>query len=498
MDASPPSSAPVATPSTSTEAEQSPAGKFNWLENWYPVAWAEDVPDLKPIAVTIWERNYVLFRDRPTGLYVVMDDVCPHRSAPLSEGRLYERETDGKSETILECGYHGWRFACDGKCVDIPVVPLEKRIPAAADVGGMYATHVSVGGLIFVWLGERAKADESKIPIPKELVDADPSSYTLFRNTFRRFPMSFSTLQENAADPAHVSWAHHGSGQGDRNKVPRNGGMKIAEERLHEGFARAISQFETLVSLNVSFQAPTAVYYRLKPSKGQSIIYLMTWTVPISHGKSKMFSNHAITNPPKVVSIMKRFIPRWFEHTITNLILDGDSPLLQRQEHHLQSRERDGYGSAWKNEYTLASGTWDVLVVKLRQFYDKYGPSMPFQTALSADMPPMTSPRQEINDRYEHHTKDCACCAPALRNFKRGTIAALVGAGMSAATALFSGIVYAALAGGGVRFAAVPLKLAGGGGVLTCVALLLLARLLHHFKKLMTYTEIAYELSHAD
>lgn len=465
------------------------------MENWYPVAFTDDVPDLKPLPVTIWERHYVLFRDRATGFYVVMDDICPHRAAPLSEGRLYERETDGKTETILECGYHGWRFGCDGKCVDIPVVPLENRIPSAADIGGVYPTHVSVGGLIFVWLGERSKANERDIPIPKELMDMDSNEYITFRNTFRYFPMSFTTLHENVADPAHVNWAHHGSGQGDRNKVPRHGGLEVLEERLEDGYVLAASSGN--FRSEIYFEAPTAVIYRIPFPKMGGNYYLLTWTSPIGHNKSVMFTAMAISKPLRMIRLMKRFTPRWFEHTITNLILDGDSPLLQNQEAYLQNAERNGSRVAWKGEYTLASGTWDALVVKFRQFLDKYGSSMPFVTATSERQPIERISRYEINDRYENHTKHCACCAPALRNFKWGLVASLIGAGISGATALFSGILYAALAGGAMSFSALPFKLAGGGGIVLCFLLLRLAKTLNHFKGLLTYTTISSDLSHA-
>jgi phenylpropionate dioxygenase-like ring-hydroxylating dioxygenase large terminal subunit len=58
-------------------------------------------------------------------------DECPHRLAPLSEGRV----VDGG----LECPYHGWQFeGAGGGCVAIP--QLEETAEDAADddddVGG--------------------------------------------------------------------------------------------------------------------------------------------------------------------------------------------------------------------------------------------------------------------------------------------------------------------------------------------------------------------------
>lgn len=42
-----------------------------------------------------------------------MQDVCPHRLAPLSEGRI---EADGR----LHCAYHGWAFDGCGQCAAVP------------------------------------------------------------------------------------------------------------------------------------------------------------------------------------------------------------------------------------------------------------------------------------------------------------------------------------------------------------------------------------------
>ena len=62
---------------------------------------------------------------------------CPHKLAPLFFGR--------NEECGLRCIYHGWKFDVDGKCVDVPNVPvnadaLKRRI--AADVADARAYFV--------------------------------------------------------------------------------------------------------------------------------------------------------------------------------------------------------------------------------------------------------------------------------------------------------------------------------------------------------------------
>jgi phenylpropionate dioxygenase-like ring-hydroxylating dioxygenase large terminal subunit len=57
-------------------------------------------------------KDIVLWRDG-SRQWRCFEDFCPHRLAPLSEGRV---ESDG---TLL-CAYHAWRFDSEGNCVSIP------------------------------------------------------------------------------------------------------------------------------------------------------------------------------------------------------------------------------------------------------------------------------------------------------------------------------------------------------------------------------------------
>ncbi len=54
----------------------------------------------------------------------VARDVCPHRRAPLSAGTV----VDG----VLTCPYHGWSYDGAGRCVNVPAIGREGRIPPRA------------------------------------------------------------------------------------------------------------------------------------------------------------------------------------------------------------------------------------------------------------------------------------------------------------------------------------------------------------------------------
>ena len=61
-----------------------------------------------PAHVELVGLKLVVWRSGTT--WSVMRDVCPHRLAPLSMGRV------DKSTGCIECPYHGWQFAADGAC----------------------------------------------------------------------------------------------------------------------------------------------------------------------------------------------------------------------------------------------------------------------------------------------------------------------------------------------------------------------------------------------
>jgi phenylpropionate dioxygenase-like ring-hydroxylating dioxygenase large terminal subunit len=93
---------------------------------WHPVALGADVGD-EPVSVRVFDEDYVLAR--MDGGVSVFADRCPHRLAPLSAGWV---ERDGAGPDRLRCGYHGWCFAADGTCVDIPAIAGTDRVPPKA------------------------------------------------------------------------------------------------------------------------------------------------------------------------------------------------------------------------------------------------------------------------------------------------------------------------------------------------------------------------------
>lgn len=104
--------------------------------------------ELKPGKLQRYELlgEPVLLGRTGAGAVYAMRDICPHRAAPLSAGRLID---DG-GEPRIECPYHGWRFGTDGVCRVVPsLLPDQELDPARIRVRA-YPVRESQG-MVWVW-----------------------------------------------------------------------------------------------------------------------------------------------------------------------------------------------------------------------------------------------------------------------------------------------------------------------------------------------------------
>jgi phenylpropionate dioxygenase-like ring-hydroxylating dioxygenase large terminal subunit len=92
-------------------------------EFWHPVALSSEV-GREPAAVRLGGQGWALAR--LGSAVAAFADACPHRRARLSAGQV--------SDGTLQCTYHGWRFAADGTCVEIPALGDTGSIPERAQL----------------------------------------------------------------------------------------------------------------------------------------------------------------------------------------------------------------------------------------------------------------------------------------------------------------------------------------------------------------------------
>ncbi|WP_102108343.1 aromatic ring-hydroxylating dioxygenase subunit alpha [Oceaniglobus roseus] len=164
---------------------------------WYAAAWSRDITRALSPQTYLGER-VVLFR-REDGTPVALEDACPHRKLPLSEGRLI-------GDTV-ECGYHGLTFDGSGTCVAAPTQP--DAIPRRARVKSYPVADRY--RLLWIWMGEPELADESLI-FPIENFDNPAWGYT--DGGVMDLACHYLWVCDNLLDPSHVAWVHVSSFKG--------------------------------------------------------------------------------------------------------------------------------------------------------------------------------------------------------------------------------------------------------------------------------------------
>jgi phenylpropionate dioxygenase-like ring-hydroxylating dioxygenase large terminal subunit len=132
---------------------------FQWNKHWYAVGAADSLDSGRPHAIQLLGRHLVLWHDTAEQQWRVFDDACPHRFAPLSEGRI-------EKDSSLQCAYHGWRFNGSGACTLIPQSPAavaEQHAASPRACAVSYPTCVKYG-IIFAWgeSGLQAAVDASQ------------------------------------------------------------------------------------------------------------------------------------------------------------------------------------------------------------------------------------------------------------------------------------------------------------------------------------------------
>ena len=164
-------------------------------EYWVPACRSAKLEaDGAPERVRLFGENFVAFRGT-SGRVGFMAEGCPHRCASLA---LARNEGDG-----LRCIFHGWKFNVDGKCVDTPTEPEERRERFAQNVPVRSHPVREASGLVWVYLGKRK---DNPPPFPEFEFTTLPDSHV----TPRRGLLHANWLQglEALLDSAHVSFLH--------------------------------------------------------------------------------------------------------------------------------------------------------------------------------------------------------------------------------------------------------------------------------------------------
>lgn len=159
---------------------------------WYPAVPTDRLTD-SPFPFTLLGQRIVLWRDAD-GTPAATVDRCCHRTAQLSKGWV-----DGGE---IVCGYHGWRYAGDGRCTKIPQLKDQSKPPKFRI--DAFKTAERYG---YVWV---CLADDPLADIP-DISEAEAPGNRVIQQFYEPWATVGLRVMENSFDNAHFSFVHRAS-----------------------------------------------------------------------------------------------------------------------------------------------------------------------------------------------------------------------------------------------------------------------------------------------
>ena len=170
---------------------------------WIPALLSSELPerDGAPVRVRLLGENLIAFRVT-SGKVGLVQNHCPHRGASLFFGR---NEEEG-----LRCVYHGWKFDCEGACVDMPSEPEESTFKSK--IRAVAYPCVERNGVIFTYMGPRSTPP----PLPDLEPNLLPTDEVVVQKALRECNW-FQGL-EGDVDTSHLGFLHLGAVKPENTK----------------------------------------------------------------------------------------------------------------------------------------------------------------------------------------------------------------------------------------------------------------------------------------
>lgn len=162
------------------------------INHWYIIALESEV-GVQPVARTVYDVPYVLFRDENNQVRVYVDQ-CVHRGARLSGGKCEKGQ--------LRCPYHGWKFDGSGQ---VNEVPSEGSASEKKEWKLKSVPYVVQDNCVWIWPGSLAKME---IPLPPwrfpEMGNSKFAQYFMITD----FENEVTHLVQNFMDVPHTVFVH--------------------------------------------------------------------------------------------------------------------------------------------------------------------------------------------------------------------------------------------------------------------------------------------------
>ncbi|KAE8673635.1 Protochlorophyllide-dependent translocon component 52 [Hibiscus syriacus] len=352
--------------------------EFDWYSHWYPVMPVCDLDKTKPHAKRILGLDLVVWWDRNENEWKVFDDTCPHRLAPLSEGRI---DQWGR----LQCVYHGWCFGGNGDC---------KLIPQASSDGPPDLVHTFKKACVAVYPST----------VQHDIVWVWPNAHPQYKDIIKNKKAPYIPVLDDPSFSKVMANRDIPYGYAARLiRVDREGGrpyeMQVKKLDINgftgkqdgtNSFFIAPCIFHSYVDDDTDPMVDAASSESQKATLPNQSLSLIFMCVPVSPGNSRVIW----TFPRNFAVWIDKIVPRWMFHIRSNLFFDSDLYLL-----HVEERKIMEIGvTNWQKACFVPTKS-DAFVVGFRRWFNKYaGGEIDWKGKSTGALPP-SPPKEQLMDR---------------------------------------------------------------------------------------------------
>ncbi|WP_333590746.1 aromatic ring-hydroxylating dioxygenase subunit alpha [Brevundimonas sp.] len=281
------------TAASTPEAKAPPAafGKGFVMDAWYFVALSRDVAPGSLKRYELMGEPVLIGRTKSgpgkAAEIFALRDICPHRAAPLSAGRVVDKPGEGQT---VECPYHGWRFRPDGACASIPSLVQDQAFETDRIRVRAYPVRESQG-LVFVWMA----SDPRTKPEP----DHEPPVFPGVVGGGAKLVewMDFDSHIDHAVvglmDPAHGPFVHqqwwwrseHSMHEKAKAFEPREHGFAMARHAPSSN-SRAYKILGGAPATEITFRLPGYRWEHIQV--GDKQVLALTCLTPVTETKTRI------------------------------------------------------------------------------------------------------------------------------------------------------------------------------------------------------------------
>ena len=168
--------------------------------SWYVVAEKNEIHSKKPYKVTVWGKDYVIWKTGPNQ-YTALEDICPHNGAAFSVGTI----ENGR----VVCPYHGYEFDQKGNLTVVPGLCFQPssiyNVPRFAVVEKNGWIYLNTWQVLSTTTDEDIRVLADRIFVEPELNGSYKMKVLFINQIFKTYPR---IVTENSLDIMHIAFVH--------------------------------------------------------------------------------------------------------------------------------------------------------------------------------------------------------------------------------------------------------------------------------------------------